>query len=364
MVDRAKLIEKCCERLGEVEEILAKPEIVSDQKQYRVYSQEHSRLLQIKNLSDSAVRLEKTLADNLLFMKDETDEAFLQDLEKENTTLREQITALNTKLDVVLIPPGPHDHANIILEIRAGAGGQEAMLFVADCVRMYQMYANRMGWKFEPLSCTESELKGFKEYVAVLSGENVFRYMQFESGTHRVQRVPDTEAQGRVHTSTITVAVLIEPEEDEKIELDETELRIETTRSTGAGGQHVNKTDSAVRITHLPTGLVVFCQEERSQHKNKDKAMRYLKAKIAEAESRKRKEEIDSKRAMQVGSGDRSEKIRTYNFSQSRVSDHRVNLTKYNLSQVLDGDLEEFSQALLNNYQSQLYENEINRSNS
>ncbi len=364
MVDRAKLLDKYRDRLVEVEELLAKPEVVSDQKQYKVLSQEHSRLLQIKNLSDSIVKLEKTLADNLQFMKEEQDAEFIQDLERENETLKGQIATSDAKLDVLLIPPGPHDHANIILEMRAGAGGQEAMLFVADCVRMYQMYANRMGWKFEPLSCTESELKGYKEYVAVLSGENVYRYMQFESGTHRVQRVPDTEAQGRVHTSTITVAVLIEPEEDEKIELDEQDLRIETTRSSGAGGQHVNKTDSAVRITHIPTGLVVFCQEERSQHKNKDKAMRYLKAKIAEVESRKKKEEIDSKRAMQVGSGDRSEKIRTYNFPQSRVTDHRVNLTKYNLSQVLDGDIEEFSQALLNNYQSQLYENEINRTTS
>jgi peptide chain release factor 1 len=218
---------------------------------------------------------------------------------------------------------------------------------------MYKMFADKMGWRYELLSCADSELGGFKEYVMVLSGPKVYRYLKHEGGTHRVQRVPATEAQGRVHTSAITVAVLLEPDENTDIKIDEKELRVDTYRSSGAGGQHVNTTDSAVRLTHLPSGIVVYCQEERSQHKNKEKAMRLLKAKLAEVEEQKQRQEIASNRALQVGSGDRSERIRTYNFPQNRITDHRINLTKYNLDHVMEGTLEEISSALVAHFHQQ-----------
>jgi peptide chain release factor 1 len=247
----------------------------------------------------------------------------------------------------LLIPPDPRDSRNILLELRAGTGGDEAAIFVGDCVRMYKQYADKKGWKYELLSCAPSEKGGFKEYVMGMSGHNIHRLMQYEAGTHRVQRVPETEAQGRVHTSAITIAVLLEPDELEKVVLDERELKIDTYRASGAGGQHVNTTDSAVRITHLPTGTVVYCQEERSQHKNKEKAMRLLSAKIAEEKRIKAEKELSSLRSNQIGSGDRSERIRTYNFSQNRVTDHRIDLTLYKLNLVMDGDLDDITEALV-----------------
>lgn len=343
-------------RLREIEEYLSSHTATEDVKKYKALTQEHSYLTQVKETAEKKEAVTRQLEENSLLLKTETDEAFIALLHEEIEKLKKEFEKVSSHLQNLLVPPGPYDNANTILELRAGTGGQEAMLFVADCVRMYQMYAAAMNWKFEMLSATPSDLGGYKEYVCVLSGPQVYRYLQYEGGTHRVQRVPQTEAQGRVHTSTITVAVLIEPDEDHAIELNEQDLRIETTRSSGAGGQHVNKTDSAVRITHIPTGVVVFCQEERSQHKNKEKALRLLRARIAEAERQKRKEEIDSKRAQQVGSGDRAEKIRTYNFPQNRCTDHRINLTKYNLESVMNGDLEEFSLALVTHFQ-QAHEN-------
>lgn len=234
-----------------------------------------------------------------------------------------------------------------MVELRAGTGGDEAALFVGDCVRMYKCYADKKGWKYEQLSCAASEIGGYKEYVMVLSGQNVFRLMQYEAGTHRVQRVPKTEAQGRVHTSAITIAVLIEPDEEEKVVLDERELKIDTYRASGAGGQHVNVTDSAVRITHLPSGIVVSCQEERSQHKNKDKAMRLLTAKLADEIRHKQQLEMATLRSTQVGSGDRSERIRTYNFPQNRLTDHRIDLTLFKLDKIMEGDLDDVTGALV-----------------
>ncbi len=334
-------------RLKEVEVELSNVDIISDKKKYKAFTQEHSYLSEVKHLVEEIDSLSSQIENNSLLLKSEKDQEFLEMLVEDTKEMEDKLEKAQKKLQTILVPPGPYDSCNTILELRAGTGGQEAMLFVADCVRMYQMFANHMGWKCERLSATESDLGGFKEYVMVLSGTNVYRFLQYEAGTHRVQRVPETEAQGRIHTSTITVAVLIETEEDADIEINETDLRIETTRSSGAGGQHVNKTDSAVRITHIPTGTVVFCQEERSQHKNKDKALRILRAKIVEMEMRKKKEEIDATRAQQVGSGDRSEKVRTYNFPQNRLTDHRINLTKYNLDQILEGDLEEICEQLI-----------------
>jgi peptide chain release factor 1 len=344
-------IARSLERIHVLEQELSQPEVVTDQKLYRKLTQEHAQLSELTLAYDLVEKLTRELGDTEILLKNETDAEFIQVLQEEIVKISEYLQNASGRLQLLLCPPGAYDHASTILEIRAGAGGDEAGLFVGDCVRMYMLFADSMAWKYESLSCTPSEKGGFKEYTMVLSGTNVYRFLQFEAGTHRVQRVPATEAQGRIHTSTVTVAVLLEPDDDDEIELNETELRIETTRSSGAGGQHVNKTDSAVRITHIPSGIVVFCQEERSQHKNKDKALRYLRAKIAEVERKKKKEAIDNTRAQQVGSGDRSEKIRTYNFPQNRITDHRINLTKYNLDRVLNGDLGEICTLLIRHFQ-------------
>lgn len=345
-------IQKLLQRYVEVEERLGSPEVIADQKLYREVAQEHAFLRDVKKLADQKSTINKQLEDNQALSKTEKDPEFLAILQEDIQKLQKALIEVDSKLEALLIPPGPHDNDNTILELRAATGGQEAALFVADCVRMYQMFAAHMGWKWELLSATESDLGGYKEYIMVLSGPQVYRFLQYEGGTHRVQRVPDTEAQGRIHTSTITVAALVEPKDNEGIVLDETDLRIETTRSSGAGGQHVNKTDSAVRITHIPSGLVVFCQEERSQHKNKEKGMRLLRVRLAELERQKRKEKEDSTRLAQVGSGDRAEKVRTYNFPQNRLTDHRINLTKYNLIGIMNGDLEEIGLALISHFQN------------
>lgn len=343
-------IEKSLLRLLEIEAQLGHPETLSNQKRYRELTQEHARLSEIKSLIEEKKQIVSQLTDNRQLFQSETDPAFRVVLEEDSLALEKRQEEVGRRLNDLLVPPDPNDSKNIILELRAGTGGDEAALFVGDCVRMYKMYAEKRGWRFEHLSSTPSEIGGFKEYVMSLSGQNVHRYMRYEGGTHRVQRVPETEAQGRVHTSAITVAVLIEPDEDEDVRIDDRDLRVDTYRSSGAGGQHVNTTDSAVRLTHLPTGIVVYCQEERSQHKNKDKAMRLLKARIAEAEYEKKMKEIASVRSEQVGSGDRSERIRTYNFPQNRVTDHRINLTTYNLSDVINGNLDDFSRKLVEHF--------------
>ncbi len=340
-------IKQSLTRLAELEEILGHPEVFSNQKSYRLLTQEHSYLQELKHVWEKLKSCESQINDNQELLKAEKDLDFAQILREDITQLESQTPTLQKKLEDLLVPPDPNDSRNTILEVRAGTGGDEAALFVGDCVRMYKLYADRMGWRYELLSCTASEIGGFKEYVMVLSGPNVYRHLHYEGGTHRVQRIPDTEAQGRVHTSAITVAILLEPDEDTDFVVDEKDLRVDTYRSSGAGGQHVNTTDSAVRLTHLPTGIVVYCQEERSQHKNKEKAMRLLAAKITEIESQKKQEALASDRASQVGSGDRSERIRTYNFPQIRLTDHRINLTKYNLDQIMNGDLEEITTALV-----------------
>lgn len=334
-------------RLQEVEAVLGHPEVFNDQKKYRTLTQEHAYLSEVKSVWDAIHRAQAQLKDNKELLSSEKDADFALVLREDIQLLENSISDLQKKLENLLVPPDPNDSRNTILELRAGTGGDEAALFVGDCVRMYKLYADAMGWRYEQLSCTPSELGGYKEYVMVLSGANVYRFLQHEGGTHRVQRVPETEAQGRVHTSAITIAVLLEPEEDADVTIEERDLRVDTYRSSGAGGQHVNTTDSAVRLTHLPTGIVVYCQEERSQHKNKEKALRFLKAKIVEEELRKKNEAIASNRAQQVGSGDRSERIRTYNFPQNRITDHRINLTKYNLDRVMNGELEDFATALV-----------------
>lgn len=348
-------VQRLLARLQEVEELLGQPETLSDQKRYRELTQEHSQLSELRDVWDRFQSAQKQLAENQALLTTEQDPEMIVLLKEEITRLEIDCEAAQKSLEALLVPPDPRDSRSIILELRAGTGGDEAALFVGDCIRMYQYYAAQKGWKCEVLSSSESEAGGYKEYIMSLSGTNVFRLMQYEAGTHRVQRVPATETQGRVHTSAITAAVLLEPDEDEKIEIDEKDLKIDTYRASGAGGQHVNRTDSAVRITHIPTGTVVACQEERSQHKNREKAMRLLTSRIAEEIRRKNQQELSALRQSQVGSGDRSERIRTYNFPQNRVTDHRIDLTLYKLDRVMEGDLDDLTIPLVNYfYQEQL----------
>ncbi|MDE3056093.1 MAG: peptide chain release factor 1 [Verrucomicrobiota bacterium] len=347
-------VERLLARLKEVEEQLGAVS-PSDQKLYRELAQEHSRLSRLKEAWEAFEKSQKEKEETQELLAKESDAEMQQFLREEQTRLDAEQLLLQKQLEDLLVPPDPRDSRSVILELRAGTGGDEAALFVADCARMYQHYAEQKGWKREVLSTSESELGGYKEYIFSLAGENVFRLMQYEAGTHRVQRVPETETQGRVHTSAITVAVLLEPGEEEAIAIDEKDLQIDTYRASGAGGQHVNRTDSAVRITHIPTGTVVACQEERSQHKNKEKAMRLLRFRIVEEKRRKAAAEMSALRASQVGSGDRSERIRTYNYSQNRVTDHRINLTLYKLDRIMEGDLDDMILPLVHFfYQEQL----------
>ncbi len=336
--------------LSEVEAKLGDPEVISNQKEFKKLSQKYAYLSDLKELWEQRETLIKSQSDNKELVKLEQDAEFTLLLEQEITQTDQSLKEIDKRIDQLLVPPDPKDHSNTIVELRAGTGGDEAALFVGDCVRMYRFYADKMGWKCEALSTSEAEVGGYKEYIMALSGKNVHRYMQYEGGTHRVQRVPATESQGRVHTSAITVATLLEAEEAD-VQINDKDLRIDTYRASGAGGQHVNTTDSAVRITHLPTGIASHSQQEKSQHKNRDIAMRLLKSKILEHEERKLKAERSSERDAQVGSGDRSERIRTYNFSQNRLTDHRINLTLYSLDRILNsGDLEEVSNALIAHY--------------
>lgn len=341
-------VEKLLARYKEVEAQLGLSDVLADQKRYRLLTQEHSQLSELKETWESLQSIEEQLQETSSLLNHEEDPEMRHLLSEELTRLQSEQIRQTKLVETLLVPPDPRDSRNIILELRAGTGGDEATLFVADCVRMYQYYAVRKKWKVEVLSAAPSESGGYKEYIMSLSGPNVFRLMQFEGGTHRVQRVPKTETQGRVHTSAITIAVLLEPSEEEKVVIDERDLQIDTYRASGAGGQHVNRTDSAVRITHVPTGTVVTCQEERSQHKNKDKAMRLLETRISEELRRKAAAETSAIRANQVGSGDRSERIRTYNFSQNRVTDHRIDLTLYKLDRIMEGDLDDLTIPLVN----------------
>ena len=340
-------VKKLLDRLVEVENLLGQSETFQDQNLYKELSQEHSYLSKIKDAWDYFTKINLQLIENKNLLVSEKDVELIEVIKEEIAHLENEVILTDKRIKTLLVPPDPNDDRNIILEIRAGTGGDEAALFVGDCIRMYKGYADKKGWKFETLASTPSDLGGYREYVVALSGAGIHRFMQYEGGTHRVQRVPETETQERLHTSAVTVAILMEPDETEEFFIDERDLKIDTYRASGAGGQHVNVTDSAVRITHLPTNTVVCCQDERSQHKNKDKAMRLLSAKIADEQRRKQEKEMSQLRAKQVGTGDRSERIRTYNFPQNRITDHRINLTLYKLDLVLAGDLDDITEALI-----------------
>ncbi len=348
ILERLKEIEK---KFAELERSLADPRLFSDPERYQRLAKEHKSLAPLvstfREWKEVAGREEE--AQELLREGDEE----LRELAREELReLEGRAEVLEERLKRFLLPRDPNDEKNIFLEIRAGAGGEEAALFAAELFRMYQRYAERQGWKFTPMDLNVTGLGGVKEAIVLIEGKRAYSRLKFESGVHRVQRVPETESGGRIHTSTVTVAVLPEAE-DVEVEINPDDLRIDVYRASGPGGQHVNVTDSAVRITHIPTGIVVQCQDERSQHKNREKAMRILRARLKDMMERERAEKIARDRKSQVGTGDRSERIRTYNFPQNRVTDHRIGLTLHKLEAILDGDLDEIIGALIAHSQAE-----------
>ncbi len=334
-------------RLDEHEQRMADPASAANPALLRDLIKAHARLKKIADKADALLKMRQARDEHLELLNDKHTEPELQDMAREELPEMEaRLPELERQLLLELIPPDPTDNRNTIMEIRAGAGGQEASLFAGDLLRMYTRYAESQGWRVEVMDASPSETGGYKEAVFALQGENVYRELQFEAGTHRVQRVPVTEACGRIHTSTVTVAVLPEAAEVDEIEIKTEDLKIDVYRASGAGGQHVNKTDSAVRITHLPSGIVVASQEERSQHKNRAKAMRVLRSHLLAIQRAQNVREIGDERRSQIGTGERSERIRTYNFPQNRVTDHRINYTAHNLGRVMEGELAALLEAL------------------
>ena len=342
MVDKLKEIEK---RFLTVEGELSKPEVVNDMKKYTSLNKEYKSLGKIVSKYNKFKKIVSGIDDAKLVLNKEKDEEFREMAKVELDELSDKKNQIEEEIKVLLIPKDPDDEKSVILEIRAGTGGDEAAIFAGDLLRMYQLYSEKNNWSFNLISSNEGTSGGFKEIVSSVEGEDVYGKLKFEAGTHRVQRVPETETQGRVHTSAATVAVLPEAE-DVELEINTADIRKDTFRASGAGGQHVNKTESAVRLTHEPTGVVVECQDGRSQHANYDKAMKVLRSKLYEIEIKKQNEELAGKRKTMVGSGDRSDKIRTYNFPQGRVTDHRIGYTVYNLSDVMSGELFSFTEKL------------------
>ena len=344
-------LDQMVDRFEEVTALLSDPDTISDNKKFRELSMEHSDLSEITTTWQDFVQAEADLQTaNELLSDPEMKEMALDEIE----VARANIETLEERLNVMMLPKDPNDKATAFLEIRAGTGGDEAAIFSGDLFRMYQKYTQSQGWQVEVLSANEGEHGGYKEIIARVSGIGVYGRLKFESGAHRVQRVPATESQGRVHTSACTVAVMPEVEIDDTVEINPSDLRIDTYRSSGAGGQHVNTTDSAVRITHIPTGVVAECQQERSQHANKEKAMKMLVARIQQAKVQAQIDATSDMRRNLVGSGDRSERIRTYNFPQGSMTDHRINLTLYKLDAIMEGDLTELLDSLLREHHADL----------
>lgn len=346
-------LENLCERYDEIAALLSEPEVQNNQNKFRALNQEYA---QINPLVDCYKRFEQasaTLASAKEMANDSDPE--LREMAKEEILETEALLeALEHELQVLLLPKDPNDNRNIFLEIRAGTGGDEAAIFSGDLSRMYQRYAEKNGWQTEIISESHGEHGGYKEVILRVSGRDVYSQLKFESGTHRVQRVPETESQGRIHTSACTVAIMPEVDEVDAIDINPADLKVDTYRASGAGGQHVNKTESAIRITHIPTGVIVECQDERSQHKNRARAMSLLQSRLLAAEQEKHHAEQSATRKLQVGSGDRSERIRTYNFPQGRLTDHRINLTLYKLNDIMEGGLQQVVQPLISEHQAEL----------
>jgi len=345
-------LDKVAERCEEVALMLAEPQMQGRAEQFRELSMEYARLLPTATAWRDYLGLESELQ-HAEQLRTDADTHMRALGDEEAQRLGAQLTAREAALLRMLMPQDPRDAANVFLEIRAGTGGDEAAIFAGDLLRMYSRYAEGRGWQVETLSESHGEHGGYKEVICRLVGRGVYSRLKFESGAHRVQRVPATEAQGRIHTSACTVAIMPEMAEIERIEINPADLRVDTFRASGAGGQHVNKTESAIRITHIPTGVVVECQDERSQHKNRSRAMSLLQARLLAAEQDKRSSEQAQSRKLQVGSGDRSERIRTYNFPQGRLTDHRINLTLYKLAAIMNGELDELLEALQQEYQAE-----------
>lgn len=346
-------LEKLLERQEELEGLLSDPEIISNQNKFRVLSQEYAEIRPIMICFNQYLKITKNIENSHDMLKEDDNE--IRELAEEELKKAEgESRKLENELQVLLLPKDPSDNNNIFLEIRAGTGGEEAALFSGDLMRMYSRYAETRNWEVEYISVSESDLEGYKEVIMRVIGNGAYSRLKFESGAHRVQRVPETESQGRIHTSACTVAVLPEVEEINEVQINTADLRIDTFRASGAGGQHVNKTDSAIRITHLPTNTVVECQDERSQHKNKARAMSLLQARLLNTERELQQNEQAENRRSLVGSGDRSERIRTYNFPQGRVTDHRINLTFYQLDDFMEGSIDMVIEPLINEYQADL----------
>ena len=342
MFVKLELVEK---RFNHLNELMSRPEVVSNQREFQRYAQEHSEISGIVDAFRRYKKILKEIEENTEILKDE--EADIRELaEQELSELKQKRDKIEDDLKLLLIPKDPRDEKNIILEIRAGTGGDEAALFASDLFRMYSRYAEKEGWRVEVLSSHLTGKGGFKEIVASIKGKGVFSKLKYESGTHRVQRIPETEASGRIHTSAVTVAILPEAEEVE-VDIDPSDIKIDVFRSSGPGGQSVNTTDSAVRITHIPTGIIVSCQDEKSQHKNRARGMSILRARLLDKMEREQHKERAEERKIQVGTGDRSERIRTYNFPQGRVTDHRIGLTLYKLDLILGGEIDELIENLI-----------------
>ncbi|WP_422404043.1 peptide chain release factor 1 [Pseudomonas sp. GZD-209] len=339
------------DRFEELTALLGDAEVISDQTRFRAYSREYAEVEPVIAAYKEWRKVQDDLEGAQALLKD-ADPDLREMAVEEVREAKEQLVGLESNLQRMLLPKDPNDGRNVFLEIRAGTGGDEAAIFSGDLFRMYSRYAEKRGWRLEILSENEGEHGGYKEIIARVEGDSVYGKLKFESGAHRVQRVPETESQGRIHTSACTVAVLPEPDEQVAIEINPADLRVDTYRASGAGGQHVNKTDSAIRITHLPTGIVVECQEERSQHKNRARAMSWLSAKLNDMQTSAAQNAIASERKLLVGSGDRSERIRTYNYPQGRVTDHRINLTLYSLDDILAGGVDSVIEPLLAEYQA------------
>ncbi len=340
------------DRYEEISHKLSDPDVVNNQDEYKKYMKEYSDLEEIVLKFREYKKVTGEVEEARELLNETLDKDFREMVQSEFEEAQEKLEVIKKQLKIMLVPKDPNDDKNVIIEIRGGAGGEEAALFAGVLFRAMTRYAERKRWKTEIMDSNPTELGGFKEVVFSIEGKGAYSRLKFESGVHRVQRVPSTESSGRIHTSTITVAVLPEVEEVD-VDINPNDLRIDTYRASGAGGQHINKTDSAIRITHIPSGLVVSCQDERSQHKNKDRAMKILRSKLYEIAQEQQTSELAQDRKNQVGTGDRSERIRTYNYPQGRVTDHRINLTLYKLEQVLDGDLDEIIDALITTDQSE-----------